>query len=749
MKRIGLAAWVALAAASASAAEMDAIALGALDDARDRIGLDELDISDVRITDIYASRHNGVSHVWMRQFIDDLPVVNAVANVNIDKTGRVIGLHSRMANVEFDRLPTATPGIDAASAINAYATSRGIDIEVQPQLIQRSTDRAMLFSGGDLARSDIPANLAWYKMADGKIVLVWEIIVDERLGSDWMHAFVDAGTGELVEAINWTQEASYKVFPEPLESPAEGSTSLVTDPADPSASPLGWHDDGNNSFTDTRGNNVLAQDDIDASNDGGNRPDGGAALLFDFPLDLDTQAPSQYLPFATTNLFYWNNLIHDVLWHFGFDEPAGNFQANNFGNGGSQGDPVLADAQDGSGTNNANFATPPDGIPGRMQMFVWQAPDPATLRVDAPSAAAGDYVVRRASFGGAVPAAGTTTGLELVSDGSAAPEQGCQALQGFSPGNIALVRRGSCEFGSKALNAQNAGAIAVIVVNNTGSNTTIAMGGGANGGSVTIPAVMIGNTDGDTVISGLPASGSLFDDSDPALDRDSDLDAGIIAHEYGHGLSIRLTGGPSNSSCLFGDQQAGEGWSDFLGLWLTAKAGDSLDKVRGVGSYVVFAENTPGAGIRPAPYTRDMNANPLVYESVNGVSIPHGVGTVFASALWDMYLNLVEKHGFDADFIGGTGGNHIALQLVIDGLKLQPCGPTFLDARDAILQADQINNAGDNQCEIWTAFARRGMGTDADDGGTALTLAVSNGFEVPLACASDVFTDGFESPPGN
>jgi len=606
----------------------------------------------------------------------------------------------------------------------------------------------MLFSGGDLARSDIPANLAWYKLADGKLVLVWEITVEERLGSDWMHAFVDASSGELVEAINWTQEASYKVFPEPLESPAEGGTSLVTDPADPAASPLGWHDDGNNSFTDTRGNNVLAQDDVDASNDGGSRPDGGAALIFDFPLDLGTQAPAQYLPFATTNLFYWNNLIHDVLWHFGFDEPAGNFQANNFGNGGSGGDPVLADAQDGSGTNNANFATPPDGIPGRMQMFVWQAPDPGTLRVEAPSTAAGDYVVRRASFGGAVPATGTTTGLELVNDGSAAPDQGCEALQGFTPGNIALVRRGSCEFGSKALNAQSAGAIAVIVVNNTGSNATIAMGGGANGGSVTIPAVMIGNTDGDTVISGLPANGSLFDDSDPALDRDSDLDAGIIAHEYGHGLSIRLTGGPSNSSCLFGDQQAGEGWSDFLGLWLTAKAGDSLDKVRGVGSYVVFAENIPGAGIRPAPYTRDMSANPLVYESVNGVSIPHGVGTVFASALWDMYLNLVEKHGFDADFIGGNGGNHIALQLVIDGLKLQTCGPTFLDARDAILQADQINNAGGNQCEIWNAFARRGMGTDADDGGSALTLAVSNGFEVPPACASGLFTDGFESPPG-
>lgn len=745
MKRIGLAAWLALAAVSVQATEFEAIALGALDDARERIGLDELDIGDVRITDSYASRHNGVHHVWLRQFIDGLPVVNGVANVNIDKSGKVIGLHSRMANVDFERLPERTPTIDALAAIGAYATSRGIDVKVQPQLVRRESDQVLTFSGGDLARREIPANLAWYAMPEGGLRLVWEISVEERVGSDWMHALMDARSGELVQAINWTQEASYKVFAEPLESPAEGATTVVSDPADPSASPLGWHDDGSSSFTDTRGNNVLAQDDANGDNAGGSRPDGGASLIFDFPLDLDTQAPAQYLAFATTNLFYWNNLVHDLLWHFGFDEPAGNFQFDNFGTGGNGGDPVIADAQDGSGTNNANFATPPDGIPGRMQMFVWQAPDPGTLRVDAPSTAAGDYLVRRASFGGAVPVTGTTTGLELVGDGSGAPEQGCAALQGFTAGNIALVRRGGCEFGLKALNAQTAGAIAVIVINNTGSNATIAMGGGADGGSVTIPAVMIGNIDGDAVVSGLPASGSLFDDSDPALDRDSDLDAGIIAHEYGHGLSIRLTGGPSNSSCLFGDQQAGEGWSDFLGLWLTAKASDSLDKVRGVGSYVIFAENIPGAGIRPAPYTRDMTANPLVYESVNGVSIPHGVGTVFASALWDMYLNLVEKHGFDPDFIGGNGGNHIALQLVIDGLKLQTCGPTFLDARDAILQADVVNNAGANQCEIWNAFARRGMGTDADDGGSATTLAVTNGFEAPPACGGPMFADGFES----
>ena len=184
-----------------------------------------------------------------------------------------------------------------------------------------------------------------------------------------------------------------------------------------------------------------------------------------------------------------------------------------------------------------------------------------------------------------------------------------------------------------------------------------------------------------------------------------------------------------------------------MALWFTARADDVLDAPRGVGSYLIFQEDAPGAGIRPAPYTRDLSINPLTYESVDDarISVPHGVGTVFNSALWDMYLNLVEKHGFDPNLTTGSGGNNIALQLVIDGLKLQPCGPTFLETRDAMLIADQTNYDGANQCEIWDAFARRGMGVDADDGGSANTLNVTNGFEVPEACATGrIFADGFE-----
>ena len=79
---------------------------------------------------------------------------------------------------------------------------------------------------------------------------------------------------------------------------------------------------------------------------------------------------------AVTNLFYLNNVIHDRLYRYGFNEAAGNFQTNNFGKGGAGNDSVRAEAQDGGGTSNANFSTPDDGSRPRMQMYLWNTATP-------------------------------------------------------------------------------------------------------------------------------------------------------------------------------------------------------------------------------------------------------------------------------------------------------------------------------------------------------------------------------------
>ena len=727
------------------------IARFALAERAQSLGLDSIDISDTEVTDHYRTRHNGVEHVWLRQRIDGLPVALGLANVNIGPGGRIWSVNSRFASNAQARTAARQPTLSPAEALQAYARVRRLDFDDSVQLARSTDAETFVFRGGSMADSDIPVSLAWLEFQD-QLRLVWDLAVDERGRPDWFNAFVDAHSGEILKAVNWTQEVGYRVFAEPLEHPGEGDDSLVMNPADPEASPLGWHDTGNNQYTDTRGNNVWAQEDTAANNSGGRRPDGGAQLLFDFPIDLASQQPPQYEEFAITNLFYWNNLLHDVLWHYGFDEPAGNFQVNNFGRGGQGGDPVLADAQDGSGTNNANFSTPPDGLPPRMQMYVWTAGsgNPAELIIAEPAPSAGTWAIATTSWGQPIGDPGTTGILELVSDASTVPDQGCETLSGFTPGNIALVRRGSCEFGLKALNAQQAGASAVIVINNDGANGTITMAPGSAGGAVTIPVAMLGNQNGDSIVDLLDEAteGTLLRQGGQPLNRDSDLDAGVIAHEYGHGLSIRLTGGPSTSSCLFGNEQAGEGWSDFLGLWITAKPSDTEDQPRGIGSYLIFQENIPGATIRPAPYIRDMTINPLTYDRVRtagpgGVSVPHGVGTVYNTIIWDLYWNLVNRYGFDANFHTGSGGNNILMQLVVDSLKLQPCGPTFVTSRDAMLLADQIAHDGANQCEIWEAFARRGVGVNASDGGSSANLSgIVEDFTLPESCDSPELIPG-------
>ena len=161
---------------------------------------------------------------------------------------------------------------------------------------------------------------------------------------------------------------------------------------------------------------------------------------------------------------------------------------------------------------------------------------------------------------------------------------------------------------------------------------------------------------------------------------DSDYDNLIIVHEYTHGISNRLTGGPNTTNCLFSSnnfEQAGEGWSDWFGLTMTTTSDMTAEQRRGVGTYV---QNQPpnGPGIRPFPYSRLMSINPHTYGDINSVSVPHGVGSIFAAAMWDLYWNLVDKYGFDDNLYTGNGGNNRAMQLVLDGLNfslvIQPSG---------------------------------------------------------------------------
>ncbi len=539
--------------------------------------------------------------------------------------------------------------------------------------------------------------------------------------------------------------ASYNVFVLPIEAPTFGSRSVITNPWILASSPQGWHSDGTNHYTITRGNNVYAYEDTADLDAPGYSPDGGATRNFNFPFSIN--GDSFYNQDASiTNLFYLNNRIHDVFYKFGFTESARNFQQNNFGNGGIGNDYVEAEGQDGGGLNNANFGTPSDGNKPYMQMYLW-SPVNRNFFYNAPSIAVNRQpTMGTAQFGPALTATGVTANVQLAS-----VITGCTALPaGSLAGKIGLIERGgstSCTFSVKVKNAQNAGAVAAIIYNNATATNFLSVMGGTDA-TVTIPSVFIGNAEGEYIKSQLSANTvvnvTLKDDPATVVTPDGSFDNGIVTHEYGHGISNRLTG--NGSTCLVSSQskeQMGEGWSDFFALMLTNKPGDNASVARGIGTYA-NGQPTSGGGIRPARYSPDFLVNSYTYGDTNGMEynngsaiVPnvHSIGFIWASMLWDLHWEYVAKYGYASDVTANsTSGSARVLQLVTNALKLQICNPTFVDGRNAILSAELATTGGADRCMIWRTFAKRGLGLNASAGLKTNINDQSENYDVPADC---------------
>lgn len=221
----------------------------------------------------------------------------------------------------------------------------------------------------------------------------------------------------------------------------------------------------------------------------------------------------------------------------------------------------------------------------------------------------------------------------------------------------------------------------------------------------------------------------MFIGSNPNPDVDGDFDNGVVAHEYGHGISNRFTGGPNNTSCLGNTEQMGEGWSDFYALMTTMEPGDLGVDSRGIGTYL-FGQPANGAGIRPTPYSTDMAINTATYNTIKTASIPHGIGYVWCGMVWDLAWAMINDHG-------QTLGYDVAMNLVNEGMRLQPCSPGFVDGRDAILAADVALYGGENRCRIWEVFARRGLGFSATQGSTNNRSDGVEAFDLPPTCFMD------------
>ncbi|EAU82952.2 hypothetical protein CC1G_09214 [Coprinopsis cinerea okayama7 len=185
----------------------------------------------------------------------------------------------------------------------------------------------------------------------------------------------------------------------------------------------------------------------------------------------------------------------------------------------------------------------------------------------------------------------------------------------------------------------------------------------------------------------------------------------VIIHEFAHGVTNRLVGGGS-VRCLH---------------WFSQTTSETRDFVIGAGVA------GPGGVRSGIPYTTDQKRNVMSYRMLNGLSSVHNIGLVWGSMLHDVYATLVEEFNYSLDSLtnpDGPGGNTVFMRLFIDSLQLLPCNPTFIQARDAWIQADNNRYNSKHSCTLWRGFAARGLGLFVNDAQGIYKAS----YEVPPPC---------------
>ena len=359
-------------------------------------------LTNARVKRDWTDAHNGLHTVVWEQQVDGIAVFEGTLISHTTKKGELVNLSSHFLAAPAQAADTGTTNRMAAQKLPAITAERAIAIAAQDagetlatenitrKNLDSDVEKHATFHAPTL-KGDTTTHLVWLPMTANSLKLCWAIVLSPKHRAEMYKTLVDAQTGEILVRRSLTaylSDATYRVYtgtsPTPFspgystpqsDQPPTVSRSLITTNAfDTNASPAGWINDG---VYETLGNNVDAHTDHDANDQPDlPRPQGSTNRVFDFPLDLG-QDPTNYANAAVTQLFFLCNWYHDRLYELGFTEAAGNFQNDNFGRGGVGGDAVQADAQDGNGVDNANFHTDDDGVPGRMQMFIWSDPSPA------------------------------------------------------------------------------------------------------------------------------------------------------------------------------------------------------------------------------------------------------------------------------------------------------------------------------------------------------------------------------------
>lgn len=691
--------------------------------------------------------------VRIAQSVDGVEVDGGELRVLVSADGALLAASGVVVRGDAARDRTGfalAPGAAVARAVEAL---HGVD--VTPGLRARSLavgDEAW-FAGGaaGVVVEEARARKRWHRDGD-VLVPAWvvEAYTAEEGSTDSRadRVVIAARDGRVLTARSLIADAfRYRVWAEatgdlrPLDGPTEDFTPHPTGmpgaPRPPYIAPSLVEVEGRNhpagggpsdpwlpaTATETAGNNVDAYTDVNAP---GGLSEGDFRGAVSSPGEFGRLYDTSAEPLASTEqqhasiaqLFYAINWLHDDWYDAGFTEAAGNGQAVNYGRGGVEGDVVLAEAQDGANDgnrNNANMATPGDGMSPRMQVYLWTGTEDETV-----TAQPGDRAVRANGTNAYGPREYTLSGTLLLGDDAVATtDDGCEALPPAIAGRIVLLARGNCSGKRKALNAQNAGAIGAIISHNVDGFPPQALpDDGAVSEVITIPVMSMSFADGAalrTQLAAGPVTVTLA--REVGVEHDGALDTSLVAHELGHYIHHRL------SEC--GTRMCGamsEGWADFIALLTMARPGDDLRGAYAVSGYAA-GNDDPYFGIRRAPYSVDTDLNAFTYRLVaDGETLPsshpvngggpnsevHNAGEIWAGALWEGYVALQEARG-SASF---EDTRKKMQRYIVAGLLLAPPDGTFTEIRDAILAAVQAQSPADHDI-LAAAYARRGLGSCA------------------------------------
>ncbi|CAE6486130.1 unnamed protein product [Rhizoctonia solani] len=196
----------------------------------------------------------------------------------------------------------------------------------------------------------------------------------------------------------------------------------------------------------------------------------------------------------------------------------------------------------------------------------------------------------------------------------------------------------------------------------------------------------------------------------------------VTLHELMHGVVGRLTGG-GTAKCFTTTEAHGldEGWADAFPNLIQRTSAADRD--------FIIAKWANGKNLRTYPYSTNKSVHPRMYGDAATKSDILAIAELWAVVWHEISVSLIKERGFTSNLFDPTltSGNTIALHLMIDGLISQPCNPTFINARDAIIQADANRYSGANKCLLWKAFAKRGLGYGA-------TTTKTNSETLPPGC---------------